>query len=156
MNRRRLFLAALALAGAHLAPSAAIASEGGGEKDKAPQDYVDLLPVGLPVVVDGRLVNYVFVTVRIRLTPKTDPIKMKAKEPFFRDALVKLGHRTPFTNAANYASLDLPRLQQTFAREAAMISGPGAVRGIEIVNETPQKRYGLPKPAGAVRQSIQP
>lgn len=156
MNRRQLFGAAvLAAWGPLLAPATAIASEG-GEKEKAPQDFVDLLPVGLPVVVDGRLINYVFLTIRVRLSPKADVMKLRAKEPYFRDTLVKLGHRTPFTNPTNYTTLDLPRLKQAFAREAGAIAGPGAIRAVEIVNETPQKRYGLPKPGAKARPAIQP
>lgn len=138
-----------------LPPAVAVAAEG-GEKDKAPQDFVDMLPVGLPVVVDGRLINYVFVTLRIRLSPKADVLKLRTKEPYFRDILVKLGHRTPFTNAANYTTLDMPRLQQAFAREAAAVAGAGAIRAIEIVQETPQKRNGLPKPGGRAQPAIQP
>lgn len=155
MDRRLLLAGALALGLSALSPASAIAAEG-GEKDKAPQDFVDLLPVGLPVVVNGRLVNYVFLTIRIRLSPKADVMKLRTKEPFFRDALVKLGHRTPFTNPTNYTTLDLPRLQQAFAREAAVVAGAGAIRAIEIVSETPQKRYGLPKPGASTAKAIQP
>jgi hypothetical protein len=156
MDRRSLVAAAaLVVGGVLAAPGAALAAEG-GEKDKAPQDFVDLLPVGLPVVVDGRLINYVFLTLRIRLSPKADVLKLRMKEPYFRDVLVRLGHRTPFTNPANYTTLDLPRLQQAFAREAATVAGPGVIRAIEIVSETPQKRYGLPKPGANTRPAIQP
>ena len=45
----------------------------------------------MPIVVDGQLVNYVFVYVRINLKSGADVTKMREKEPFFRDALVRDG-----------------------------------------------------------------
>jgi hypothetical protein len=153
---RRLILATAACAALSAAP--AWAGEGGKEKDKDKGAglYVDLQPVGLPVVLEGRLINYVYVSIRIQLTPQANVSKLRAQEPFFRDALVKLGHRTPFTNPTSYSTLDMPRLKASFAGEAARISGPGAIKSIEVVTETPQKTSGLPRPAGAKPVSIQP
>ena len=46
------------------------------------------------VVVNGQLVNYIFVNVRVNLTSRADVTKLReAKEPFFRDALVRDAHR---------------------------------------------------------------
>lgn len=149
---RRLIpaLAGLAL----LSAGPALAAEGGeGGKAKDPGQNVDLMPVGLPVVVNGRLVNYVFVTIRIQLTPSANAVALRGREPYFRDALVKLGHRTPFTNPADYATLDMPRLQSAFAREAGAIAGPGTVKAVQVVSETPQKKSGLPRPGGAAARS---
>ena len=50
----------------------------------------------MPIVVDGQLVNYVFVYVRLNLTSGANATRLREKEPFFRDALVRAGHRTPF------------------------------------------------------------
>ena len=72
------------------------ASEPKAEKTEVGQ-YVDLSPVAMPIVVRGALVNYVFVYVRINLTSGANSVKLREKEPFFRDALVRAGHRTPFT-----------------------------------------------------------
>jgi len=153
---RRLILA---VAGCLLlAATSATAGEGGKDKEKGkdPGLYVDLQPVGLPVVLDGRLINYVFVSIRIQLTPKANVSKLRAQEPYFRDALVKLGHRTPFTNPTSYATLDMPRLKSSFGQEAARIGGAGMIKSIEVVTETPQKTSGLPRPAGARPSNIQP
>src|ERR1700683_725530 len=100
--RRRDFLASLPPL---LAAGAAI-----GQAKPAGQ-YVDLSPVPLPVVVGGRLVNYVFVYVRINLAPGGDTPRWRDKEPYFRDALVRLGHRTPFTVPGDYTRLDEARLK---------------------------------------------
>lgn len=82
--RRRTFMRSLVL-GLPLALGAGAAlaqSKDGGQ-------YVDLSPVPLPIVVNGRLVNYVFVYMRINLTPAADTPHWRDKEPYFRDALVR-------------------------------------------------------------------
>ncbi|HUO12227.1 MAG TPA: hypothetical protein VMU37_05665, partial [Caulobacteraceae bacterium] len=107
--RRRALLAALPLA---LAASRAFA-----EAKEAGQ-FVDLAPVAMPIVVDGRLVNYVFVYIRINLTPAAPLEAMRDKEPYFRDALVKIGHRTPFTRPDDYTKLDETRLKASLYQAA--------------------------------------
>ncbi len=133
-----LFLAALSIM-----PGLAIA----GEKPPAPVNPTVLMsPVALPVVVDGRLVNYIFVTMRIGLSATADPPAMRAKEPYFRDALVRAGHRTPFVRQDNYAILDDNLMKAALLREAANIVGPGMVVSVQVIREQAQHYDGLPKP----------
>ncbi|MDB5470484.1 MAG: hypothetical protein JWR84_2044 [Caulobacter sp.] len=142
MDRRAL----LALAPALLAATAAAASEGGeGKKDAAGQ-YVDLAPIALPVVVGGKLVNYVFVSLRLNLSPSADSVKLRAKEPWFRDAMVRAGHRQPFTNPKNYLVLDEARLKSVLMREAGAIAGAKNFTSVTVTSMTPKQRSGLPRP----------
>jgi hypothetical protein len=141
--RRRAFLATLP---ALFAAGAAFAQA------KVAGNYVDLAPVPMPVVVNGRLVNYVFVYIRIDLAPGADTPRWRDKEPYFRDALVRLGHRTPFTWPADYTRLDEARLKAALFQAASAITGPGVVAAVEILpGGGPMRRTGLPKP-GAVAQ----
>jgi len=143
---RRTLIAAAPLA---LLAAPALASDKKDDKVAVGQ-YVDLSPVGLPIVVDGRLVNYVFAYVRIVLTPNANSVKLREKEPFFRDALVRAGHRTPFTNPRDYTVLDAAKLTASLTREATLIAGPGMVKSVVITSQSPKKRQGLPTPrAGA-------
>ena len=66
--RRRQLLAAVPLAFAATAAQAA----GGGEESKA-EPYVNLSPIALPVAVNGKLINYVFVQLRLHLAPYCFP-----------------------------------------------------------------------------------
>jgi hypothetical protein len=101
----------------------------------------------MPIIINGRLINYVFVYVRVDLTPSADAIHLRDKEPFFRDALVRLGHRTPFAVPTDYTRLDEARLKASFFQAASAIAGPGMVSGIEIMPGGGQMhRTGLPKP----------
>lgn len=142
MIPRRALLLALTLI-----PGAAFAA-GGGEASDPKKDvgqYVDLLPVGLPIVAGGRLVNYVFVYVRINLTSGANASRLREKEPFFRDALVRAGHRTPFTLAADYGKIDSARLSSTLQREAVTLVGAGQIRSVEVISQAPRRRVATPR-----------
>ena len=107
------------------------------KKEEAGQN-VWISPVALPVVVDGKLVNYVFVTVRLDLAPMVNASKLREKEPYFRDALVRAGHRTPFTLLSDLTKVDEVKLKAAMMREATAIAGPGAVRSVTLINQAPK------------------
>ncbi|HEY1425292.1 MAG TPA: hypothetical protein VGF50_01350 [Caulobacteraceae bacterium] len=112
--------------------------------------YVDLAPAPLPIVVRGRLVNYVFVYMRINLVSGADTPRWRDKEPYFRDALVRLGHRTPFTLPGDVMHIDQARLKAALYQAAVAITGPGVVTSVEILpGGGPMRRTGLAK-AGAL------
>ena len=138
---RRAIIASLfaAVAGPALAAKAASPS-----KDEPIGQYVDVLPVAVPILAEGRLVNYVFVTIRVNLTPAANASKWRGKEPYFRDALARLGSRGTFGDPKDYASVDAPRLTAAFQREAVSIAGKD-VKGVAITAQTPKQRRGLPK-----------
>jgi hypothetical protein len=105
---------------------------------------VQLEAVGLPVVADGRLVNYVFVSVRLDLWPAADGAAVRGKEQFFRDDLVRVGHRRPFTLPGDYTRLDERRIQAEIMRAAVTIVGPGSVRSVQITKQASQRGSNLP------------
>lgn len=144
-------MASTLLAAALLLASPALAEE--GKKPEGPPT-VDLSPVGLPIVWEGRLINYVFVTLHLTVSPKADAAKLREKEPYYRDALVRAAHRTPFVKPWDFIHVDRAALTAVMMRESARIAGPGVITGVQIVDETPQKRTGLPQrpsPAGPPR-----
>ncbi|MDP1988825.1 hypothetical protein, partial [Phenylobacterium sp.] len=117
---RRAFISALPmalLAGPSLAAGAAPKEKAAGGQ------YVDISPVALPVVVRDLVVNYVFVAVRLNLSQVANIQKLREREPFFRDALVRAGHRTPFTSQEDYLSLDVARLKSVMLKEAVRLGG---------------------------------
>lgn len=139
MLRRALFAAVLTLVA-----SGAMASEAPKEAKGDVGQYVDLQPVGLPIVFKGQLVNYVFVYVRINLTSSANAARLREKEPFFRDALVRAGHRTPFTVPGDLSQVDAPRLTATLTRDATQIVGPGQIRSVVVTSQAPRRRIGVP------------
>jgi len=141
---RRAVIAAAPLA---LFAAGARASEPKPERPSG--QYVDLSPVALPIVVDGKVVNYVFVYARVNLSASADLQKLRTKEPFFRDALVRAGHRTPFTDPHDYFRVDEVKLKAAFLREAQAIGGSRDVVSVSVESQTPKRRTGIPKPPGA-------
>jgi hypothetical protein len=139
MLSRRLSCALLLAA---LAAGPALASDKG---EKTVGQYVDLQPMALPVVMDGRLVNYVFVTVRLNLAANADTARWRAKEPFFRDALVRAGHESPFTIPNQPDKIDAPRVSATMMRAAAAIAGPNVVKSVVVTSQTPSRRGRAPR-----------
>ena len=111
-----------------------------------PAHYVDLSPLALPIIVQHRVRNYIFVYVRLHLTKQADPTIWQDKEPYFRDALVRAGHRTPFTRGNDYTMLDDAKLKAAMYSAATAIAGAGNVASVTILSETPKSRSGFPRP----------
>jgi flagellar basal body-associated protein FliL len=143
MLRRAFLVAAAGLA----APLPAFAAGAKPEDKGDAGQYVALQPVGLPIVVDRKLVNYIFVHVRINLTSAANAAKLREKEPFFRDALVRTAHRTPFTLASDLAQIDVAKLSAALKRDATAIAGAGQIRSVEVTSQAPRRR-GYARPLG--------
>jgi hypothetical protein len=133
-----------------LAAGPALAAEKTDEKGKKPETaFVNIAPVALPVIADGQLINFVFVTLKLNLTPSANMVALRDREPFFRDALVRTAYRQPFTVPTSYTTIDVPALKSRMMAEATRIAGPGAIASVELVGEPQPKRVsGLPRPKG--------
>ena len=141
---------AIGLAAGCIAFGAAGRTEGALAADApAAPATVQLAAVALPIVVDGRLINYVFVTVKLDLAAGVDGAAVRAKEPYFRDALVRAGHRAPFVLASDYMHIDAGRVRAEVMTEAAAIVGRGLVRNVEIVKQASQHVLSPPSAAAA-------
>jgi hypothetical protein len=142
MRRRVVVAAALAA----LIASRAWAAD--APKPEADQT-VKLSPVALPIVVDHRVINYIFVEVHILLTPSADAVALRDKEPYFRDALVRAAFRTPFVLANDPNHLDEAKLKATLMRDAVAVAGPGTIRAVVVDSQTPQHRFPIVRPPAA-------
>ena len=123
---RRALISALLVA---TAAAPARAADEGKKDGRDVGQYVELQAVGLPIVVDRQLVNYVFVYVRINLTTGANVSRWREKEPFFRDALVRAGHSTPFNHATDLSQVDVPRLTVQRMLRAPRRASPALPRG---------------------------
>lgn len=138
--RRALIALSLLLA------TPAFAAEGGKDKADSAAQYIDISTIALPVIWKGKLINYVFVAVRLNVARGFDAIVLREKEPYFRDALVRQAHRAPFTDPKTFTKLDEAAIKRFVAGEAVRILGPRAIASVEIVSSQPQRASGLPKP----------
>lgn len=142
-NRHRRLIVLLG-AGLLLTPWTAQGAEKKAEGPPASQ-YIDISSVPLPVVKDGRLINYIFVAVRVNLKPGANAMKLREKEPYLRDALVRAAHAQPFTLATSYTKLDEDKMRAAVDASARRLLGPANVMGIVISSQTPKQTIGLPR-----------
>lgn len=139
MLRRDLIAAATVAAMSGTAPVANAA-----EEKAAPGGTVlNIAGVGLPIIVGGRIRNYIFVTVRLTLGGGATPELVRAKEPFFRDALVRAAHRTPFVVADDWTVVNAAAVSAALMRMAPGIAGAGKVTRAEVALQTPRRRTGV-------------
>lgn len=138
MLRRNIFaLGTLAIAAT--AAGSAFASE----KEPTGDPTLNIAGVGLPIIVGGRIRNYVFVTIRLTLGGGQTPEMMRLKEPYYRDALVKAAHVTPFVVQDDWTVVDAAAISAMLVRAAPGISGAGSVVRAEVALQTPRRRTGM-------------
>jgi hypothetical protein len=139
---------------AGVALSSAARPAGAAEKADKPGEgsarYLNISPVAAPIVVDGMLVNYIFLTIRIELRGGVDVTRLREKEPYFRDALVRAAHRHPFVKPGDYIHVDEAAVKRSVKEDAERIAGPGTVASVTIVGAQPQKVRGIFAPTPSV------
>ena len=143
MRRRDLIAAGTAVALA-IPASRALASDKKEAPDEAPT--VNVAGVGLPVIVDGRVRNYVFVTVKLHIGPHQTIETMRAKDPFFRDALVRTAHRAPFVIPGDWTKLNETAINAAVMAIANVVVGHGGVVRSEVLMQSPRRRTGVLQP----------
>lgn len=140
---RRLFLSALTATLATLALPASAAPE----TDTSPATgWVTMTGVGLPVIVDGRVINHIFVELKLYLKPGYPPEQVRTRDANMRDALVREGHVRPFVVATDHNRINEGLLSRAVMQIAARQLGTGIVTRVEIVRQTPRMRVRNPTP----------
>ncbi len=136
---RRLALAAFLSC---LALAATGARAGEGEDKDAGAPAVRLATVGIPVMENNQVVNYLFLSIKINLTMTAPEGKFRDMEPYFRDALVKAAHRTSFGVAGHSDQLDEARFKSVMMGEWSKITGPNMIKSIDILSQNPKRHLG--------------
>lgn len=108
---------------------------------------IPLAPVAVPITVDGKLVNYVFLSIKIMLSPKADLYRLVGQEPYYRDALVRAGHRQNLGVPGDPNRVDEALVKTVLKREAASFMDARMIASIQIVRQDPKKH--LPRTASA-------
>jgi hypothetical protein len=147
MRRRDLIAAgtAVALSAPVIAATPALASGAKKPEEGAPpaDKTVSIRAVGLPVIVDGRIRNYVFVNLKLHLAPEPKVEDIQNKEAFFRDALVRTGHGAPFTLADDWNTLSDNKINAALMAIAGVVV-PHAILKAEVTHQVPRRRVSGP------------
>lgn len=140
-SRRLLLAAAVALVAA---PVWASEKKKEGEGQALDPTY-KLGSMSIPIIYNGRIVNYVFVAMTLKLSLGTEVQSFKDKEPELRDAIVRAAYKTPFTRADTWKEVDGPRLTSFVKNQCALLFGKGKVASVEIVKQIPRQQLMPPK-----------
>ena len=117
-----------------------------GEGGEAVGQYIDLTPLALPIIADGMIKNYIFMRIRVNLAKNADAPKMRDKEPYLRDALLRSSYRSPLTRSDSYLKVDEKKLSAVLIKESAAILGPGKATTVQIISQDPQRVSGVGRP----------
>jgi hypothetical protein len=149
MNKRQAIARAIAaamLASTLLAGLANASGSGGGhgaEKGEAAEGEeadpaltsrsMDAPYLAVPVVRDGELVNYLFVSIRIEIEPSVDLWRTRERAHFLRDALVRASHGNDLADPQDNNALNEARAIQVYRAAAIQALGERAVGAVSIV-----------------------
>ena len=127
-------LAGLANARAAEHGKAAEPASGHGQSGGDVSRTMDAPYLAVPVVRDGQLVNYLFVSLRIQISPRVDLWRTREKAQFLRDALVRTSHATALADPNNNNALNQALAIQVYRQAAIQTLGAEAVAGVTIVS----------------------
>lgn len=108
----------------------------GGENatDPGAARSMDAPYLAVPVVRNGQLVNYLFVSVRIEIAPGVDLWHTREQAQFLRDALVRACHSNQLADANDVNLLDQAHAIQVFRQTAQQVLGANAIGRVTIIS----------------------
>lgn len=89
--------------------------------------------LAVPVVRNGNLVNYLFVSIRIEITQGVDLWRTRERAHFLRDALVRASHSNDLVDPNDSNALNEARAIEVYRAAAIQALGENAVGPITIV-----------------------
>jgi hypothetical protein len=122
-------------------PPAAKAKGAEGEAQNSGRS-MDAPYLAVPVVRDGQLVNYLFVSVRFEIAPGVDLWRTREQAHFLRDALVRASHANALARADDVNALNEARAIAVFQATASQVLGPRAISRVSIVSSYSSRGSG--------------
>jgi hypothetical protein len=114
-----------------------------GEEAATSSRSMDAPYLAVPVMRDGVLVNYLFVSIRVEIAQGVDLWQTREKAHFLRDALVRASHANDLSDPQNNNALDEARAIQVYRAAAAQALGAQAVAGVSIVTTYSSQGSGI-------------
>jgi hypothetical protein len=126
-------LAGLANSGALASGSAEKAKGGEGEAAATTSRSMDAPYLAVPVVRNGQLTNYIFVSLRIEIASNVDLWATRERAHFLRDALVRASHSNDLADPNDPNALNQARALEVYRAAAIASLGERAVGPVSIV-----------------------
>jgi len=89
--------------------------------------------LAVPVVRNGQLVNYLFVSIRIEIASGVDLWRTRERAHFLRDALVRASHANDLADPRDNNALNEARALEVYRAAAVQALGERAVARVSIV-----------------------
>ncbi len=111
-----------------------------GAETEAPQPAGPRVPtvampkLVAPVVIDGQLHHYAYLSVSLKLTDDGHKTMVLEKIPYLQDAFLREVHETSIVLDGNPDAVDTDGLAQRLVEIAARVLGPGVVKNVEFLN----------------------
>lgn len=115
-------------------------SEGGEELSSRSMDAPYL---AVPVLRNGQLVNYLFVSVRVEIANGVDLWRTREQAHFLRDALVRASHGHDLSNPNDPNLLNEARALEVYRAAAVAALGELAVARVSIVSTHSSQGSGV-------------
>lgn len=129
---RNLLLVAALLASAPM-PAFAGSTDDASQQEAESARAMDVLHLPAPVVRNGKLVAYLFVSARIHLGERTDIWRARDKGHFVRDALLRAIHRRSLAAAGRDDQVDTAAAAALIAEVTRQVLGPDSVKRVDIL-----------------------
>jgi hypothetical protein len=126
-------LAGLANAGGPAAKAKGEGEASAEEGGQASSRSMDAPYLAVPVVRDGVLVNYLFVSLRIEIPQGVDLWRTREQAHLVRDALVRASHSTDLADPNDNNALNEALALQVYRAAAVQVLGERAVGPISVV-----------------------
>lgn len=114
-------------------PAAKAKSKGEEEGAQTSARSMDAPYLAVPVVRDGQLVNYLFVSLRIEISNGVDLWRTREQAHILRDALVRASHANNLADPNDSNALNEARALEVYRAAAIQALGERAVGRISIV-----------------------
>lgn len=128
-----VMLVGLAAAGSADAAPKAKAKAEKGEAEQLSSRSMDAPYLAVPVVRNGYLANYLFVSVRVEIASGVDLWRTREQAHILRDALVRASHEHDLSNPEDPHSLNEARAIEVYRAAAIAALGERAVAAVTIV-----------------------
>lgn len=99
--------------------------------------------LAVPVVRNGQLVNYLFVSIRIQITNQVDLWQTRERAHFLRDALVRASHGNDLADPNDSNALNEQRAIEVYRAAAIQALGERAVGPVTIVASYSSQGSGI-------------
>lgn len=127
-------MAGLAISNASgAAPKAKTAAKGEAADPELSSRSMDAPYLAVPVVRDGYLANYLFVSVRVEIAQGVDLWRTREQAHILRDALVRASHAEDLSDPNDPNALNQARAVEIYRAAAVAALGARAVGGVSIV-----------------------